>query len=535
MAPPPPTPCRPPAPSIHGSSWRQPSPVQTPDCTTRTLAFDSAASSAADEASARAKKRRRRVDQAAAFITARRPLDTDQDTDQDEEQDEVSKDAESMWTLKSGEDAVRHPTHSGGHLEDNKPATKPPLTNRKTSTSVQKDSRQITVDRLRQLVKICSAQHHAASALFYADKLVSMSPSNDNDVLLFADACYLNREFHRAIHTIKKARLTDVEAVKGITVPSHVTLRAFLLLGRCMLAIKQKEECLELLGSVLPDREHDVVLFAKKVQQVNAGDDYAEVINVVSSLALLMGETFEAIGNRENATVYFRIALRCDVHCSEAFFHLFDKQMLSAQEEKELVASLDFSVDEMQLLELLYQTHVGKKYEAAQRYFHVYYKEKDYPQAIEMFTKALQLCKGLPERLMEAWEPTLFNLGYSYRKLRKFDQAIHYFQSALRLSPRNALAYAPEDTLAGSMITIAFEESLSGGPGSFPEFAEPPPKNAPKTSGLTPLRARRSTGNDSNLRRLDQSYSSIERSRQSLACSSLNFSDDSSMMNVDED
>lgn len=27
----------------------------------------------------------------------------------------------------------------------------------------------------------------------------------------------------------------------------------------------------------------------------------------------------------------------------------------------------------------------------------VYYKEKDYHQAIEMFTKALQLCKGLPE------------------------------------------------------------------------------------------------------------------------------------------
>lgn len=81
---------------------------------------------------------------------------------------------------------------------------------------------------------------------------------------------------------------------------------------------------------------------------------------MVASLALLMGETLEAIGNRENATVYFRIALRCDVHCSEAFFHLFDKQMLSAQEEKELLASLDFSADEMELLELLYRTRVGK-------------------------------------------------------------------------------------------------------------------------------------------------------------------------------
>ncbi|KAF1788737.1 Tetratricopeptide repeat [Phytophthora cactorum] len=380
MAPPPPTPCRPPAPSIRGSSWRQPSPVQTPDCTTRTLAFDSAASSAADEASVRAKKRRRRVDQAAAFITARRPLNTEQD----EEQDEETQDAGQMWTLKSGEDAVRHPTHFGGHLEDNKQAMKPPLTTRKTTTSAQKDNRQTTVDRLRKLVKTCSAQHHAASALFYADKLVTMSPRNENDVLLFADACYLNRE--------------------------------------CMLAIKQKEECLELLGSVLPHREHGVVLLAKKVQQVNTGDEHTEGINVVASLALLMGETFEAIGNRENATY----------------------DTTPPVEERFAEVEHDFGLTDN--LEL--------KYEAAQRYFHpssgvystgkrhlpyrpiglqrvgsVYYKQKDYPNAIEMFTKALQLCKGLPDvrivlssRLMEAWEPTLFNLGYSYRKLRCVQQ-----------------------------------------------------------------------------------------------------------------
>ncbi|KAL4099382.1 hypothetical protein PRIC1_007188 [Phytophthora ramorum] len=726
---PPPTPARPPVPSIRGG--RQPSPVQTPECTTRTLAFDSATSSAADEASARAHKRRRRVAQSAAFITARRPLHTEQEQDAGQ---------------NAAMDAVRHPTH----LEDKCDA---PLTNKKspdTSTTVlpAQDKNIQVVRRLRGLVQSCSRQHHAAAALFYADKLLTMSPRDADDVLLFADACYVNREFYRAIHAIKKARLSQVEGPA-----SHVTLRAVLLLGRCMLAIKQKDECLELLWTVLPEQEEDVVLLAKKMSATGEG------INVVSSLALLMAETFEAIGHRENATLFFRTALRCDVHCSEAFFHLFDKQMLSAQEEKELVASLDFSADEMHLLECLYQTHVGKydstpsveekfteveqefglmdnldlnvtraetyyyqhdiqqayeicesvrerdpfnfrvisvyvgtlvelgkkrelfhyahqmvdvyptkasawytvgcyylliqKYEAAQRYFHkatslepsyapawigfgnsfaaqdesdqamssyrtastlfpgshlpplyigmeylrtnnlvqaqefirqasvicptdplvynemgsVFYKEKDYPQAIEMFTKALQLCKGLPERLMEAWEPTLFNLGCSYRKLRKFDQAIHYFQSALRLSPRNssilaalgftyhmkgnleqaiesyhaALSYAPEDTLAGSMITVAFEESLSGGSGSFLEFAEPP-DDAPRTSGLTPmsaaLTARRAGGLDGNSqlsRRLNQSYSSIERSRQSLACSSLDFSDDSSMMNVDED
>ncbi|KAI9912224.1 hypothetical protein PsorP6_009840 [Peronosclerospora sorghi] len=48
----------------------------------------------------------------------------------------------------------------------------------------------------------------------------------------------------------------------------------------------------------------------------------------------------------------------------------------------------------------------------------VFYKQTDFVPAIEMFSKALELCQGLPERLMEAWESTLFNIGYSYRKIR---------------------------------------------------------------------------------------------------------------------
>jgi anaphase-promoting complex subunit 6 len=67
----------------------------------------------------------------------------------------------------------------------------------------------------------------------------------------------------------------------------------------------------------------------------------------------------------------------------------------------------------------------------------VYYKQKLFSQAIEMFTKALELCQHVPEKLMEVWEPTYFNLGYAYRKLKKYDKAVEYFQQALRLSPRN--------------------------------------------------------------------------------------------------
>lgn len=91
------------------------------------------------------------------------------------------------------------------------------------------------------------------------------------------------------------------------------------------------------------------------------------------------------------------------------------------------------------------------------------------------------------------------------------------------------------------MITVAFEESLSASHASFARMTASPARrpicrdNAPPSAGRGAVGGAGSrleaVMEDSVLRRLDldQSYSSIERSRQSLACSSLDFSDDSSM------
>ncbi|TMW64876.1 hypothetical protein Poli38472_009043 [Pythium oligandrum] len=607
-----------------------------------------------------------------------------------------------------------------------------------------------TVTELRRLVRGCIDRHHVASAMFYADKLVTLSPSTPSDVLLFAETCFLHREYHRAIHIVKTAGLLAFET--PYTIPPS-TLQSYLLVGQSMLAIKHKEECLDLVAKVLPDDEAAIVAFARRSA---AQPDETSSINVVSSLALLMGETFEGMGNRDNAMVYYRIALRCDVRCAEAFFHLVEKQMLTTHEQRALLGSLEFSVDETRLLESLYGVHLTKydaapsvenrfdvietklglrdnvelsiakaetyyyyqhdiqkaheicewvresdpfnfkvipvyvatlvelgkkrelyhyahqmvdvypkkagawysvgayyllveKFEAAQRYFHkattiepsfapawigfgnafaaqdesdqavssyrtasslfpgchlpplyigmehlrtnnlvqavefikqasaicpndpliynelgsVYYKQKNYAMAIDMYMKALELCRHLPERLMEVWEPTLFNLGYAYRKLRRYDDAIRYFRSALRLSPRNAsihaalgfthhmkgnleeaiecyhaaLAFNPEDSLAGEMITVAFDESLSASRTIQHSLPPPPP---PDTAVKRPFSKPGSTSSfgEESVRRnlsLDHSFSSIEHNQQqqSMNCSSLDLSDDSSM-NLDE-
>lgn len=202
--------------AIRGAAaQRQPSPFQTPDCTTRTLAFDSAASTATDEAQQRARKRKRRIDEAAAFITTRRRGRrarggaSDDSSASEEEQlpghehseEKHHPDARMPTMYASGRRAldpamdsskaggvVRSATVSGrsenniqhvregmdktpGLFASAKPA-KESATPEKRETPESHGESNGLVAKLRRLVRSCSARHHTSSALFYADKLV---------------------------------------------------------------------------------------------------------------------------------------------------------------------------------------------------------------------------------------------------------------------------------------------------------------------------------------------------------------------------
>jgi anaphase-promoting complex subunit 6 len=61
---------------------------------------------------------------------------------------------------------------------------------------------------------------------------------------------------------------------------------------------------------------------------------------------------------------------------------------------------------------------------------------------------------------MEAWEPTLFNLGHAYRKVRKYDEALRYFRSALRLSPRNVSARRDYEPWGGDLMCGVRQASI---------------------------------------------------------------------------
>ncbi|KAK9085697.1 hypothetical protein Sjap_026108 [Stephania japonica] len=69
----------------------------------------------------------------------------------------------------------------------------------------------------------------------------------------------------------------------------------------------------------------------------------------------------------------------------------------------------------------------------------VAYHMKEYKRAVWWFEKTLTF---VPSSLSEMWEPTLVNLAHAMRKLRKYQEAILYYEKALALSTRSVSTYA---------------------------------------------------------------------------------------------
>ncbi|KAL6999638.1 Cell division cycle protein 16 [Sarracenia purpurea var. burkii] len=62
-----------------------------------------------------------------------------------------------------------------------------------------------------------------------------------------------------------------------------------------------------------------------------------------------------------------------------------------------------------------------------------------YKKAVWWFEKTLA---HIPSSLSEMWEPTVVNLAHALRKLKKYREAITYYEKALALSTRSLSTYA---------------------------------------------------------------------------------------------
>jgi len=113
----------------------------------------------------------------------------------------------------------------------------------------------------------------------------------------------------------------------------------------------------------------------------------------------------------------------------------------------------------------------------------LHYHNGDYAEASNFFLQVATNCQDYDEATRE---PSIFNLGHAYRKLRQFDKAVQWYKEALAINPRSASTYSalgftqhlqgelqsaielyhqslslkPDDTFTCEMLSEALKDSI---------------------------------------------------------------------------
>ncbi|XP_064831742.1 cell division cycle protein 16 homolog isoform X3 [Oncorhynchus masou masou] len=199
----------------------------------------------------------------------------------------------------------------------------------------------MNLDRLRQRVRHYIDQQQYQSALFWADKIASLSHEDPQDIYWLAQCLYLTSQYHRASHALRSRKL-DQYAAKEF---------------QQALDILDMEEpaSKKLLGQSVKE-DHGIQQSPKDWEMSPASID--------SSICLLRGKIYDAMDNRPLATSSYKEALKLDVYSFEAFDLLTSHHMLTAQEEKDFLCSLPLSQqcteEEDELLHFLFENKLKK-------------------------------------------------------------------------------------------------------------------------------------------------------------------------------
>ncbi|MXQ89682.1 hypothetical protein E5288_WYG011499 [Bos mutus] len=191
------------------------------------------------------------------------------------------------------------------------------------------------------------------SALFWADKVASLSHEDPRDIYWLAQCLYLTAQYHRAAHALRSRKLDKLyEACRYLA-------------ARCHFAAKEHQQALDILDMEEPINKR---LFEKCLKDESglkdpSSDWEMSQSSIKSSICLLRGKIYDALDNRTLATYSYKEALKLDVYCFEAFDLLTSHHMLTAQEEKELLESLPLSklcTEEQELLRFLFENKLKK-------------------------------------------------------------------------------------------------------------------------------------------------------------------------------
>ncbi|XP_039276969.1 cell division cycle protein 16 homolog [Nilaparvata lugens] len=210
-------------------------------------------------------------------------------------------------------------------------------------------SKNLNIDGYRKLIRTYIDLHLYNSALFWADKVVSLSGDDPSDIYWLAHCMFLMKQYHRASLLIKN---------KGL----HKTNKLCqYLAGRCLLEAKELSEALAIVsGGDANNTSFSVPAVSSPVDEsFNMEGTSILGYNLQSALLYLKGQIYEASDKRGLACDCYKQALHEDVHCYNAFEALVKHQMLSASEEKELLDSLPRGEDD-KIVTYIYESLLNK-------------------------------------------------------------------------------------------------------------------------------------------------------------------------------
>lgn len=165
-------------------------------------------------------------------------------------------------------------------------------------------------NRLRKLIQESFQKHLYSTAIFYADKLVSLTRGVD-DLYTLAECYFKNREYRRVLHLLRKH--TDITEKDD---------RLKLLAAQSLMECKDWDECL------------------RYIEENTSSDIGSSDGKMASVFALLRGKVYEVTENQENALLWYQKAVQFDPYCHEALDRLIGNHLLTLEKEVAVLEGL---------------------------------------------------------------------------------------------------------------------------------------------------------------------------------------------------
>uniref|UniRef100_A0A7N0UGE0 Anaphase-promoting complex subunit 6 n=1 Tax=Kalanchoe fedtschenkoi TaxID=63787 RepID=A0A7N0UGE0_KALFE len=185
------------------------------------------------------------------------------------------------------------------------------------------------IEKMRGVVRDCVSKHLYSSAIFFADKVAGFT-SDPADIYMQAQALFLGGHFRRAFHLLNASQIVLRD------------LRFRYLAAKCLEELKEWDQCLSMLGDAKLDEHGNVqdTNHSDLMHIYKAGED--REISISSAIFFLRGKAYEALENRSQAKQWYKAAISADPLCYEALECLIENHMLTCEEERDLLASLQF-------------------------------------------------------------------------------------------------------------------------------------------------------------------------------------------------